>query len=161
MASFRSFTGSGARLGFTLGLVVSTALFVGTVDGGHTSGHTSFTNNCALAGCHGAGGNDAYYNGANAQAVIDHAITGGMTVAPAGGTGELAAHIGSILPAPSNRNIPFHEGPAALGAGSTFNLQHIFHSTAWGGGATSSARSGGPRFPASESATTTSPKRSD
>ena len=139
MASFRSFTGSGARLGFTLGLVVSTALFVGTVDGGHTSGHTSFTNNCALAGCHGAGGNDAYYNGANAQAVIDHAISGGMTVAPAGGTGELAAHIGSILPAPSNRNIPFHEGPAALGAGSTFNLQHIFHSTAWGGGATSSA----------------------
>ena len=141
--SFRSLTGSGARLGLTLGLVVSTALFVGTVDGGHTSGHTSFTNNCALAGCHGAGGNDAYYNGANAQAVIDHAISGGMTVAPAGGTGELASHIGSILPTPSSRNIPFNEGPA-LGAGATFDLQHIYHSTTWGGGATSTVSQQSP-----------------
>ena len=138
----RSMTGATARLALSLAFVVCTALFVGSVDGGHTSGHTSFSNNCALAGCH-ASGNDAYYNGADAQGVIDHAIGGGMTVAPAGGTGELAAHIASVLPTPSTQGVAFHEGPG-IAAGTTFDLQFIFHSTTWAGGSTSTANGQSP-----------------
>ena len=143
MVSPRSLTSGSARLAISLALVVLTALFVGSVGGNHTSGHTSFTANCAVAGCHGAGGNDAYYNGADAAAVIDHAISGGMTVTPAGGTGEVATHIGTVLPSPSAQSIPFHEGPG-LGPGASFNLQYIFHSVNWAGGATSTAQAQSP-----------------
>ena len=138
-------TGASARLAMSLALVVLTALFVGSVGGNHTTGHASFTTNCALGGCHDTanGGNFAYYNGADAAAVIDHAIAGNMTVTPAGGTGEVASYIGTVLPAPPSQPVPFNEGPG-LGAGATFNLQYIFHSVQWGGGATSTAQSQGP-----------------
>src|SRR5688500_15870113 len=135
-------TGATARLALSLGVVICTALFVGSVDGGHTAGHTSFTNNCATSFCHGTGGNDAFYNGADAAGVINHAIAGGMPVGPVN-TAEIAAHIATILPVPTTQAVAFHEGPG-VAAGTTFNLQHIYHSTAWGGGATSNATAQSP-----------------
>jgi uncharacterized protein YhjY with autotransporter beta-barrel domain len=139
LVSLRSSTGSGARLGLSLGLVILTALFAGTVGGNHTAAHTSFQANCAnSSSCHGAGGNDAYYNGANAQDIIDRAISFGMTTTPAGGTAELATYINSILPTPAAVEAPFNEGPG-LGPSVTQNLQYLTHATTWGGGATSNA----------------------
>ena len=142
----RALTGATARLAYSLALVLFTAVcVVGTVDAGHTAGHTSFTNNCAFAGCHGAGGNNAYFNAANASNIIDYAIANGMTSAPAGGTPQIATHIATLLPSnnPANQPVAFNEGPGS-GAGTTFDLPNLFRSTTWGGGATSSVSQQSP-----------------
>ena len=132
-------TGATVRLAISLLLVVAAVLVAMVpVRANHTGAH-AFASSCELAGCHLSGANPAFINGAGASLVIDHAIAGFMTSAPAGGTGQIATYLSGLLPAnnPSNQPVTFNPGPG-LGAGDLFNLPNIYHSTTWGGGATSS-----------------------
>lgn len=133
----RAMTGALARLAIGLVLVIATALgVIVPARANHTGAH-AFSLDCAISGCH-LSGNNAYMNGANASNIIDHAITNFMTSAPVGGTPQIASYIATLLPAqsPSNQAVSFNFGPA-LGAGDLFDLPDIYHSTTWGGGATS------------------------
>ena len=78
--------------------------------GNHTAGHTAFTTNCELGGCHAGGSNPAFHNGAGASNIIDYAISQGMTGVPPGGTPQIATHIQTLMPTfnPANQSVTFN-----------------------------------------------------
>lgn len=114
---------------FALGLAaVGAVLGAGTGAWANHTGAHAFANDCS--GCHAA--TDSPINAADAANIIDYAIGQGMTVAPAGGTGQIATYIGTLLPAnnPANQPVAFNSGSPVTGT--TFAIPNLNFATAWG-----------------------------